>query len=806
MRLSRQDVRLAIRSFARHPGFTITAVLSLALAIALNTTMYSVLDALVNPATDVREPDRVYAVQFFGDFRRHLVDDATRASWFREASNLFAASTFSRSRGLEAGGIEFGNRYAQVPTLTVHPNYFEVLGVRATRGRGFSSDDKYASSPPVLITEKLAATLSPDRDFPVGESIQIDGVAHPVIGIVRQGMMVFALPPATVVPSAVPPTLVRLRDGVEFHDAEKQIGLISSRFAEMAREDPKATGILIKPAFTSQFQLVSFHYALAGAVMAVLLIACANLANLQLARGLGRSRELALRAALGASRRDIVTQLLIESALLAVAGLVLGLLLTFWGMHLVAARIPDSVALYTIQPRISWRLVAFAITACVVCAVLIGLYPALRVSRVDPNELLKSGAGTGANTRNRRQYGIMVAAEIGLSLALLSAAAIVVRTALRVREIPIGFDPKPLAAASVVLRSPRDTAVSSMAFSNALLSRIRAIPDVADATVFESRGVEKAAVTVDERGGPPRQIDAPAWSYRVVSPSYFRTYGLRVVKGRDFLEGAPGEPEAIISRETAARLWPGVDPIGMRIKLGAYETDRPWVRVVGVVQSQPNRAEDVRTRDLGSSRPQRLGEVYVLMSAADSIALGADRGRWIYVTVRAKTDPARLPVTLRRYLPRSDLVWIIRTMTMEESLYLVQTRQSHDFVASLFSLFAALAVGLAALGVYGIVTHTVNERKRELGVRLALGATARDIVYCVIRDGNPMVLAGVALGLLLIKQTVTWLHSFSIDGDEYDALLFATMGALLFVVALGSALVPALRATRIDPVESLRSE
>lgn len=806
MRLSRQDARLALRSFARHPGFTITAIVSLALAIALNTTMYSVLDALVNPATDVRDPGRVYGVQFWGDFKRHLVDDATRAAMLREASSLFAASTYVRPRGFDAGGIEFGNRYAQVPTVTVAPNYFDVLGIRPVRGRGFATGDVYASSPPVIITEKLAATLSPTRDFPLGESIQIDGVEHPVIGVVRQGLAVYQPTPADIPLTALPPSLVRLRDGVRFADAEKQIAVLSARFAELAREDPKATGILLKPAFESQFHFVYFHYALAGAVISVLLIACANLANLQLARGLGRSRELALRAALGASRRDIVTQLLLESGLLALGGLAAGLVLTFWGMHLVGARIPPEVAQYSVEPQVSWRLFAFAVAACLICTMLIGLYPALRVSRVDPNELLKSGAGTGANRRNRRQYGVMVAAEIGLSLALLSAAAIVVRTALRVREVPIGFDPKPLAVATLFLRAPNDTVVRTAPFSSALLSRIRAIPDVSDAAIYEYRGVEKNALTIDQRGGPPRQLDAPMYGYRVVTPTYFHTFALPIVKGRDFLDAEVSEPEAIVDQRMASRLWPGADPIGMRLKLGAYETDQPWVRVVGVVAEQPNRGEDVRTRDLQADKTQRFGDVYVVAARGDSMVLRAGRAARLSMVVRARTDPPRLPVTLRRYLPRAGLVWFAQTATMEQSLYLVQTRQSHDFVASLFAVFAFLAVGLSALGVYGIVAHSVNERKRELGVRLALGAKARDIVYCVVRDGNPMVLAGVAIGLILIKRTVNWLHTFSIDGDEYDAGLFAAMAVVLFVVALVSALVPALRATRIDPVESLRSE
>ena len=279
-----------------------------------------------------------------------------------------------------------------------------------------------------------------------------------------------------------------------------------------------------------------------------------------------------------------------------------------------------------------------------------------------------------------------------------------------------------------------------------------------------------------------------------------------MIKGRDFLDGPAAEPEAIIDRRFAGRFWPGVDPVGLRIKLDEYKSNAPWVRVVGVIEERFDQSQQIRSHLLSSYMAAAPGEIFVAGVSGDTLRL--TKGGMIYFSVvaRAKTDPPRLPVTLRRYVPPSPLLWRVSTATMEEGLSIVRTRESHDFVASLFSLFAFLAVGLAALGVYGIVDHSVRERKRELGVRLALGASARDIVYVVIRDGNPMVLAGVALGLYLIKRTVGWLYGFSFEGDEYDAVLFAVMAAGLFAAAVVSALIPAWRATKIDPSESLRSE
>lgn len=801
MRLSRQHVTLAVRSFARHPGFTITAILSLALAIALNTTMYSVLDALVNPDIFARDQSRLYRLLVYGD-PRHRVGDAARIAMLREMAAVTSGMTYVAG-GPAAMGAEYGNRYAQVSSNTVAPNYFDVLGIGPTRGRSFTAADMASEMPPIIINAKLAATLSPDRDFPIGARVEIDGVARPVIGIVAHGADVFVLPPPQPI-DAIPVNLVRLRDDITLPDAERFLDRISTRFRTAAQGDG-STGFLLRPAAEGQLHLANFHFALIAAVAAVLLIACANLANLQLARGIARSRELALRAALGASRRDIVAQLLLESGVLAVMGLVAGLLFTFWGIHFVSARIPASVAEYIVAPQVSWRLVAFAMAACVACTLLIGLYPALRVSRVDPNDLLKSGAGTGANRKHRRQYGVMVALEVGLALALLSGAAIVVRTALIVREMRLNFDPKPLSQVLIALRSPRDTAFSRAGYAAGVLASIRAMPDVADAALYEYRTVGHSAITTEQRGGPPLQLYAPGVGYRVVSPSYLRTYRLPIIKGRDFLASPPSEPEIIVDRRFAARMWPGVDPVGLRVKLDDYESREPWGRIVGVVAEQTSNVEQVQSRMMNTTFVS-AGDMFVVAPMADTVSLRANRATTVSVVVRARTDPARMPVSLRRTIPKSNLVWFLRTSSIEESLGIVRTRQSHDFIASLFMLFAVLAVGLAALGIYGIVSHSVNERKRELGVRLALGATSRDIVHAVIRDGNPMVLSGVAIGLYLVKKTVLWLHGFSIEGDEYDAALFAAVAATLFLVSLASALGPAWRATRIDPVESLRCE
>ena len=805
VRLSRQDFRLAARSFARHRGFTAVAIVSLALAIALNTTMYSVLDAMIRPKFDARDAGDIYTLRVWGDYK-HTVDDATRRALVLSSPAIEAVSYQSTAWG--GAAIEFGSRYAQAVEGIVDANLFQVLGTHPLRGRAFAEPDAHAESRPVMISDRLAATLSPDGEFPVGAAILVNGVRVPVIGVFGKGALV---PGSADIITLLSPTvsrpfnIVRVRHGVSGPQAELALRVPAERLAVLARMAPEVPRLQLVPVAVGQFSPQRFQYALAAAVIAVLLVACANLANLQLARGVGRARELAVRAALGASRSDLVAQLLLESALLALAGLAGGIVLTYWGVHVLQSRIPPSVAQYVIEPQISWRVFAFAVVAAMVCVLLVGLYPAVRVSRVDPNSLLKASAGTGALKRNRRQYGVMVAAQIGLSLALLCGATLVVRTAIQVHSLDVGFNTRPLVQASVFLRADHDTALSRIASANDILAHLRTVPDLADAALVAGGTPDHYSITVDERGGTPREVATPLLGYSLVTPSYFRTMGLHIVRGRDFADGTATVPEVIIDDHTASSLFAGVDPIGLEIKLGDFQSKAPWLRIVGVVSEVQAYRQVLMYRQ--ETKPSRIGAIYRVMAAGDSIRLtGPNRAAMIQIVARAKSDPDRLVVTVRSHLPTGGIVRGASVASMEEAMGIVRERQSHDFVASVFLTFAVLGVGLAALGIFGIVSHSVAERTRELGVRIALGATARDILHAVLREGNVMALAGIAVGLYLTKHTAGWLHAFIFEDDEYNAPVFAAVALVLFAVAVLSALWPALRATRIDPAESLRSE
>jgi putative ABC transport system permease protein len=607
--------------------------------------------------------------------------------------------------------------------------------------------------------------------------------------------------------NSLPINIIRFRDGTQQQNGERDLALIATRLANLAGEPPRGVLLRTYAVHTAKFQFGSLHYALIAAVVAVLLVACANLANMQLARGIGRSRELALRAALGATRGDIVRHLVLESAILAAAGLALGVLLTFWGTHFLSSRIPPAVAEYVIAPQTSWRVFAFAVVAGLFCVFLVGLLPAIRVSRVDPNEPIKSGAGTGTHRRSRRQYGGMVIVEMGLSLALLCGAAIVVRTAITYRAMRVGFDVTPLATAWLRAESNQSATVHYTEAQADILSRARRIPGVADAAVAFHASARHHAVTVLLAGGVSKQVPAPLYGYGVVTPSYLHTFGIPIVEGRDFTDGVAGKPEVIVDQATARFLWPGGSAVGRAIKLGDDTSSAPWAKVIGVAKSLQRSSWSVSWTFDGMMPvlANRLGALYYRPSDRDSVIV-PPRGYTVDVTIRAKGDPTRLPIALRRQFMASPPYQLLTAQSMDEKLGLLCDRQRHDFIATTFMVFALLALGLAALGIYGIIAHSVAERTREIGVRIALGANARDVLHAVLREGNAIALGGVAFGLICTRQTIGWLRDFSFPEDQYDATLFAAMGAALFVVALLSALWPALRATRIDPVEALRSE
>jgi predicted permease len=804
MAVSLHGFRITARTLRNQPVFTSVVVLSLALAIAVNTTMYSMLDALMHPRLDMKDPASLYWIRFYGDYKG-VVSNRERDRAIE--SGLHGVEAVTRAQPVNGRFIEHGPTIIEGAALGVGDNYFDLLQPRIIAGRTFRAADVQSAEQPAVISEQFAARLFPQGESPINERITVDRIAYTVIGVIldasnfptdRQRLWLLA----PFQNKGMYDRLIRLRRGTSVKDAERELAVIAAHIAQQSGESERDVAFRFHQAADPEFQVRGLHYALLFAVGAVLLVACANLANLQLARGISRRRDLALRSALGATRGRLVGHLLRESVLLAAGGLATGLLLTWVAGRLLRATVPPSMGGYVVVPAMSVRVLLFAIAATIICLLLVGLAPSLYVSRADPSEALKAGAGTGATRTNRRKYGALVCVEIALALALTSGAVLTVRSALRASQLGTGFDPGPLVTGMVgPVVGPR----AGMPYSELLQSvaaRVKTIKGVTDAAATTSLGTTGGAITVEDPGGV-REKPAPNFGITLVSPSYFRTLRLPVVRGRDFFEGERDEGAVIIDEQTARVLWPNANPVGAQIKLGESKSVAPYVRVVGVVGEQEGFRSDPNLTII-MRQVNQLGRIYYLPGPRDT--LDGRRYGPLSITARTEGSAQSLATTIARAFFEAGDYRTFGISPMEAYLGVIRARQSSRFISGMFSLFAALGVGLAAFGVYGVVAHSVAERRRELGVRIALGATSRDILHAVLRESVAVVLLGVALGLLCTKYGVQLLITMTLDGDVYNAALFALVALGLAATTVIAAMVPALRATRVDPTESLRND
>lgn len=805
----RRDVRIAARTLKRQPTFALATILALALAISVNTSMFSVLDGMLRPRIGARDPERLFTLKYFGDPAKK-VDFEERERAFRASTVLHAAYT----EWFVGGGgrtIERGERQSPAAHAHVRPNFFTVLGVPPLEGRLAPGIDAGAAAGSVVISSAVREALFSPGESPIGASVLLDSKPYTVIGVTeRYGRMAtldydawtFASPD-----EKLPFKVIRLRDDVTLEQAKQGLRQLAARFAMAAGSTPTASFFQLIPLKT-QFHIGQFHYALFGSAIAILIVACTNLANLQLARGLTRSGELAVRSAIGASRPQIVRQLVLESGLLAAVALVLALLFTLAANAILRATIPNRVGAFVVEPHSSWAMVGVAAAAAVIAVVSVGLLPAIYVSRIDLNSLLKGRAGTGTHRGNRRIYGLLVIVQIALTLPLTCAAVLLSRSALQAADMDhlirerYGYDPTPLIRARITLpASATGAKVSTVETTTSLVSHVVGIAGVADAALIVGSYPTNQAITVDDEDGSFREIEHPMGAYTLVSPGFFRTFGHPIEEGRDFSDGVHGEPLMVIDRMSADYLWPRSKPVGRLMKLGALHSDAPLLRVVGIAGTRLSADAQAYMKLMSSSR---LGAMYRVVSAHDSITL-AKYPTALDLFVRARGNPQNVLELVRRNLRE---VSANPPLVIRETDYLGIPAQiaSTRFVAGLFTTFGLLALGLSALGVYAIVAQSVTDRRREVAVRISLGATTRDILHSLLREGNVLVLAGIAIGLYLTRQTVGWIGPFLGSVDVYSAPFFGMMCVALFCAMVAAAFIPAIRATRLHPMDVLRSE
>ncbi|HVO34586.1 MAG TPA: ABC transporter permease [Gemmatimonadales bacterium] len=803
--MSFRDFRYALRSLKKSPGFVAVAVLSLGLGLGLVTTMFALLDAVTHPYVAYRDPDHLYSINGWFPTKRVTVNpfDVYRA--VRDETRSFAAVVPLSYRLVSVEGPagtdttgDAGSYAAVVPA-----RYFDVVGVRPRLGRALREGDAEAGA--VVIGYQMWRQWFGARRSLEQMTLTVDRQTLRVVGVMPQGMGTLGslwLP----MPREAERTgaglrwtsvVARLRPGATEVGAQKELDAVARHLTALYNSPDAPFGFHMGSMRADPMRLTDLHLAMLGASLAVLLIACANLANLMLARGLSKRREIALRLAIGAGRPAVVGQMFAECLVLAAGGVVAGVVASRWGVALVGARVPRDLWWFGLAlPRLSWRVFALSFLAAAGAAVLFGLLPAIRVaSTVSLDEPLKDGAGTTGRVRQR--YSALAVSEVALTLALLMGAGLLLKVVHHIATYDYNFPARRLLQGWLFSPAVDSmTAQDRQAFRLSIAAGLKSVPGVADAAAATSAPAPGGAVTAELTADSTRLLNT--LTYPIVTPSWVRTIGLPIVAGRDFEDGDLAADGAVILNSlAAARLYPRESAVGRMLKLGGPATDAPWVRIVGVCRTalvllDPN--------DLTSARGEP--EVYVVRSTAGSPLHGVPALQ-TRVIVRAARDASSISEGVRRrlrtFVPGGNAGLLPYLYGMDAAL------SSRTFMAKLFVTMGAFALVLAAIGLYGVLAYAVSRRIREFAVRIALGAQRADLLKSVLHDGLVMTLAGTGLGAFIALWSSFLLENYLEDVYPTDALTLVLAEAVLIAVTIAACLGPAFRAMRADPIEILRA-
>ena len=809
-----QDIRYAVRSLRATPGFTTVAVMILALGIGANTAIFSLVSSVILQALPFPQPERL--VMVWNDLRstggpaRTEPTLAQFVDW-RERSTSFDDLAVYLSLDYNLTGDGEPERLAGVRTTT---NLFATLGLQPVLGRTFVAEDEGPDALPVAVvsTTLWQRRFGADPGL-VGRTITLDGLRRTVIGIVPPDFR-YPNPETSVwVPAAFTPdelaqrgnfiyyVIGRLKAGVTPSTAEAELTAIANTAQPPAAGARPAAQIAVaglKEQLTYFTRTRPTLYLLLAAVAALLLITCANMANLLLARGATRHQEVAVRKALGAGSGRVLGQLLTESAVLATAGLVVGVALAVLSFRylgrLLPAVLPNAASL-----GLDWRVLAFTASLAVVTVLLFGVGPAAFAARAELAGALKTKSATTTVSAGRLRNALVVA-EIAFTVVLLAAAGLLLRSYATVLAVDPGFRADHLLVAETVL-SPTQYAdpAARSDFYRRVLERVRALPGVAAAgyASFPPLTIRggKAYVRVEGQPAPrPEDTQKQIVSDRVVTPGYLETLGVPLLRGRplDARDDANAPLVALINDAMAQQLYPGVDPVGRRFRFGPEGAEAPWITIVGIVGNM---------RQMGLDVPAEA-ELYL---PTDQIRVPLAFFWPRHLVVRTQGDPAALASAVRRAvwdIDASQPVSSVRTM----SDVLDADLASRDTQLTLLGVFALLATVLSAVGLYGVLAYTVTQRTAEIALRMALGAQVTNVVRAVVRSALGLVAVGVALGLIGALAGTRVLASFLYGITATDPLTLASVVAVLVLVALTAGYVPARRAARVDPAAALRGE
>jgi len=817
----RQDVRYALRTLRKAPGFTFVAVFALAVGIGGNTAIFSLIDAMRARALPYHDSERL--VQLWGNVQRVKVERRGASypdylDWRAQSKSFEDVAAFD-SQWMTFVGSDEPER---IQTEFVAAPYFSLLGVSAVRGRTFEPDEDIVAKPAqvVVLSDGFWKRRFGGDPQIVGRTLTLCCAPrqYTVVGVMPPGFKGLSDAAELWVPFAMyaPPrtmmergsrgfaALARLKPGVTLAAAQSDMDVISKRLEQAYPNTNEKRAVEISPLDVELFgNIRPALLTLMAAVAFVLLIACANVANLLIARSEARRREIAVRTALGAGRRRLLRQLITESCVLTAFGALAGLVLARAAVAALIAQSPVTFPSF-VTPDLDLRVALFTVAVSVACGVLVGLAPGLQAQSADLSDSLKESAKGSDGRRSHRMRSSLVVAEVSLAVVLLVGAGLMIRSVRNLAALNPGFDPQsvltlhvsiprtsvpPAAPAAGAQAAPAPRPVVE---GRVLLDRLRAIPGVAAATLANGLPLDGdggASFYAAEGQPAVNAQNMPRIYVHLVTPDFFSTLRIPLVSGRTFTdpEISPTSTAVVVSEGVVKRFWPGQDPIGKRVKFGSLTSTNPWMSIVGVVG-------EVKYRGLPQN-PTGDPDIYLPF---------ADRNSLLGIALRTTVPPASLIATVRAAVRAADpSIPVYNIATMDE-LVSRQTSQSR-FTMWLMGVFAVCALMLAVVGIYGVMSYLVSQRTREIGIRLALGADGRDILRLVVGNGARLIGAGIVIGLAASFALQRLVSSLLFGVGAADASSGLAV-VILAAVALAACYLPALRATRVSPLNALRYE
>ena len=799
-----QDIRYGVRSLLKQPGFAAVAVLTLALGIGANSTIFSFVNGVLLRPLPYHEPERLVLLDETAPKRGVTsvgVSFPNFLDW-REQNRVFEGVAAYIPAGYTLVGA---GEPEQLRGARVTSGLFEILGVTPALGRTIRpEEDRPENDTVVILGHGLWQGRFGADPGVVGRMISLNNRPHTVIGVMPPD---FKFPEVADLwlPLALDAqrwtrndhglgAIARLKPGISLVRAQAEMVSVALRIEEqnpVTNEGMSVSVSNLREGLVGDYQQALMI--LLGVVGFVLLIACVNVANLLLARASARRKEISIRSALGAGRWRIMRQLITESLVLGAAGGALGLVMSVWGLELLLSAVPVEFPFW-MKFNLDGRVLAFTAGVSLLTGIVFGAAPALQASKVDLNEALKEGGRSAAVGAGRhRLRALLVVAEVALSLVLLVGAGLMMRSFLRLQNVKPGLNPENVLTMIVSLpRAKYQEPERQVAFFEQLLERVKSLPGVEGAAAVSNLPLSGSrwgrSLTVEGRS-VLSVGEAPMINHCVVTPGYFRSMGIPILTGRDVAdEDAKDSPKVTVIDERLAReYWPDESPLGKRIRFGPPESNEPWFTIVGVAGEVRHERLDAQTRKT----------VYVPYR---QIPVGG-----MTLTVRTATDPLSLTAAIRgqvRGLDPDQPVASVRTM--EEVVF--STVWQPRLYAILFAVFAAVALALASVGIYGVMSYAVSQRTHEIGIRMALGAQAADVLKMVLGQGLVLVLVGVVTGLGAAFALTRLMASLLYGVSATDPTTFAAIALLLLCVALLACYVPARRAMKVDPMVALRYE